>query len=54
VELAKAGDGWWWRNGMTGNRPELGRDSFGMSMEGIVRGRMGSIAGGVESSALYG
>jgi hypothetical protein len=39
---------------MIGNRPELGCGCFSMSVVGIVRGRMGSIAGGVESTTLCG
>jgi hypothetical protein len=37
-----------------GNKPELGCGCFGMSVVGIVRGKMGSIAGGLESTALCG
>lgn len=36
MELAKGADSWWWHNGMTGNRPELGRGCFGMCVVGIV------------------
>jgi hypothetical protein len=34
------------------NRPELGCGCFGMSVVEIVRGKMGSIAGDVESTTL--
>jgi hypothetical protein len=54
VELAMAEDGWWWRNGMIGSRPELGQGCFDMSVMEIVKGKMQSIASGVESTALCG
>jgi hypothetical protein len=38
---------------MVGSSPELGCSCFGMPVVGIVRGRMWSIAGGSESTALY-
>jgi hypothetical protein len=44
----------WQRLRMVGSRPELGCSCFGMPVVGIVRGRMWSIAGGSESTALYG
>jgi hypothetical protein len=37
---------------MIDNRSELGRDYFGMSVVEIVRDKMVSIAGGVESTVL--
>jgi hypothetical protein len=39
---------------MIGNRPELGRGYFGMSVVEIAKGKMVSIAGGVESTTLCG
>jgi hypothetical protein len=39
---------------MIGNRPELGRDCVGMFVVEIARGKMVSIAGGVQSTALCG
>jgi hypothetical protein len=39
---------------MIDNRPKLGRICFGMSVVEIVRGMMGSIASGVECTALCG
>jgi hypothetical protein len=54
VELAKVEDGWWWHSGRIGSKLELGHGCFGMSMAETAKDRMGNIAGGEGSTALYG
>jgi hypothetical protein len=50
VELAKVEDGWWLHSGSIGNRPEVGRGCFGMSVVEIAKDKMGSIDGGEGST----
>jgi hypothetical protein len=54
VELAKVVDGWLWRSGMIGNKPEHGLGCFDRLVVGNVKGKMVSVAGGGEPIALCG
>lgn len=51
VKLVKVEDHWLWRNGMIGNKQELGLDCFNRLTVGKAKGKMENIAGSGEHIA---